>query len=163
MVKPARENGWGSTRILGELKKLGVKAISRNTVKRILREEGYDTGPKRGAGTREDFLKRHAHSVWQCDFFTQRIITAGGFRYAFVLVFMNVKTRQVVLSPATLNPDEPWAIAQSEPFVKEARGRGLKVRTVQHDRDVKFSAAFAAALERKRVKALSGMATVPRT
>ena len=48
VIKLARENGWGYTRFLGELKKLGVKAISRNTVKRILREEGYETGPKRG-------------------------------------------------------------------------------------------------------------------
>ncbi len=37
VVKLARGNGWNYTPILGELKKLSVKAISRNTVKRILR------------------------------------------------------------------------------------------------------------------------------
>ena len=47
----ARENDWGYTRILGELKKLGIKPPSRNTVKNILKENGLEPGPKRGAGT----------------------------------------------------------------------------------------------------------------
>ena len=38
IVKLARENDWGYTRILGELRKLGIKAVSRNTVKAILKE-----------------------------------------------------------------------------------------------------------------------------
>ncbi len=31
VVKLARENDWGYTRILGELRKLGIQSISRNT------------------------------------------------------------------------------------------------------------------------------------
>src|SRR6187200_68739 len=68
IVKLARENDWGYTRILGELKKLGIRSMSKNTVKRILKENGLDPVPKRGAGTWDDFLKRHAASLWQCDF-----------------------------------------------------------------------------------------------
>jgi putative transposase len=51
ILKLARENQWGYTRILGELKKLGICSISRNTVKRILKDSGLDPGPKRGEGT----------------------------------------------------------------------------------------------------------------
>ncbi len=46
----ARDTGWGYRRILGELKKLRIK-ISRSTVARVLRENGFDPGPKRGEGT----------------------------------------------------------------------------------------------------------------
>lgn len=48
VLKLARENAWGYTRILGELRKLGVSKISRTTVLHILRAEGLDPGPKRG-------------------------------------------------------------------------------------------------------------------
>lgn len=51
IIKLARENDWGYTRILGEIKKLGIKPPSRNTVKNILKENGLEPGPKRGAGT----------------------------------------------------------------------------------------------------------------
>jgi hypothetical protein len=52
----ARENAWGYTRILGELKKLGVGKISRSTVIKILKDNGLEPGPRRGEGTWDDFL-----------------------------------------------------------------------------------------------------------
>jgi putative transposase len=152
VLKLAHENDWGYTRILGELKKLGIRSISRNTVKRILRENGIDPGPKRGAGTWDEFLKRHAVSLWQCDFLTQRIVTIKGIRDAFVLVFIHLKTRQVIISPATMHPNESWIVQQADAFVAEARRRGLRVRRVQHDRDRKLSAAFKAQLRQRQVK-----------
>jgi putative transposase len=75
ILKLGRETGWGYTRILGELKKLGIRAITRNTVKNILKAAGLDPGPKRGEGTWDEFLKQHAASLWQCDFFSQRVLT----------------------------------------------------------------------------------------
>lgn len=42
VLKLARENSWGYTRILGELRKLGIRSISRQTVKVILKENGID-------------------------------------------------------------------------------------------------------------------------
>jgi putative transposase len=64
VLKLARENEWGYTRIIGELKKLGVTPPSKNTVKRILQAKGLGPGPKRGRDTWDDFLKRHARSLW---------------------------------------------------------------------------------------------------
>ena len=54
IIKLARENDWGYARIMGELKKLGVTPPSRNTVKNILKENGLEPGPKRGAGTQRE-------------------------------------------------------------------------------------------------------------
>ncbi|MCE2797886.1 MAG: hypothetical protein LW816_21395, partial [Planctomyces sp.] len=58
MLKLARENDWGYTRILGELRKLGIKSVSRQTVKMILKEHGIDSGPQRGKGSWEARLRR---------------------------------------------------------------------------------------------------------
>lgn len=151
----------GYTRILGELKKLGVRSISRNIVKRILKDAGLDPGPKRGEGTWDEFLKQHAASLWQCDFFSKRILTLKGIREAFVIAFLNVKTRQVILSPATLHPNEEWVVAQAESFVKQARDSALPVRYVQHDHDKKFPKGFVAALRRFRVRNKQGAYRAP--
>ena len=51
VIKLAKENEWGYTRILGELRKLHITSVSRNTVKKILKENGLDPGPQRGKGT----------------------------------------------------------------------------------------------------------------
>jgi putative transposase len=48
---------------MGELKKLGIKPPSRNTVKAILRENGLEPGPKRGEGMWDEFLKMHAATL----------------------------------------------------------------------------------------------------
>lgn len=163
ILKLAKENQWGYTRILGELKKLGIRSISRNTVKRILKEAGYDPGPKRGEGTWDEFLKQHAASLWQCDFFSKRILTLKGVRDAFVIAFLNVKTRQVILSPATMHPDEEWVVAQAESFVQQARSQRLPVSLLQHDRDTKFTKCFEATLKRHRVRTKRGAYRAPNT
>ena len=95
ILKLADSNGLQYTRILGELRKLGIESITRNTVKNILKRNGYDVGPKRGPGTWDEFLNRHAKTMWQCDFFSKKIVSKAGLRDIFVLVFLNVKTRQV--------------------------------------------------------------------
>lgn len=58
VLKLARENTWGYTRILGELRKLGIRNISRQTVKMILKEHDIDPGPQRGKGSWEARLRR---------------------------------------------------------------------------------------------------------
>ncbi len=65
VLRLAKETSWGYTRILGELRKLGIKSISRQTVKVILKENDIDPGPKRGKGTWDEFLKIHADTLWQ--------------------------------------------------------------------------------------------------
>ena len=58
VIRMARENAWGYTRIKGALKNLGHK-IARNTIKRILQEGGlkrwtqqFDQRPQRVSSNR---------------------------------------------------------------------------------------------------------------
>ncbi|HTU23752.1 MAG TPA: integrase core domain-containing protein [Pirellulales bacterium] len=149
ILKLAKENSWGYTRILGELKKLGVRAVSRNTVKNILKANGLEPGPQRGPGTWDEFLKIHAATLWQCDFFSKRVLTPKGFRELFVVVFLHVGTRRAFLTPATEHPNEAWVIQQAQAFVRHARAKKLGAEIIMHDRDTKFTASFDAALRQE--------------
>jgi len=147
IIKLARENDWGYTRILGELKKLGIKPPSRNTVKNILKENGLEPGPKRGAGTWDEFLKIHAATLWQCDFYAKKVLTPKGFRDLFLLVFLHVETRRVFIAPSTFHPNEEWVTEQAKAFLEHAKEARLGTKIVMHDCDTKFTASFDDILE----------------
>ena len=74
ILKMARENDWGFGRIQGELKTLGIK-ISRTTIKKILLENGLDPWPEHTRGSWAEFIKRHAETIWACDFIFSRVLT----------------------------------------------------------------------------------------
>ena len=95
VIQIAKHTGWGYSRILGELKKLRVGRISRQTVKNILVENGFDPGPKRGRGSWKEFLRIHTETLWQCDFLSKRIWTLHGPRQVFALAFIHLATRRV--------------------------------------------------------------------
>jgi putative transposase len=107
IVQMATNTGWGYKRILGELKKLRIRSISRSTVARILQEHGFDPGPKRGAGTWHDFVQRHVKTLWATDFFTKKVWTPRGLVEFYVLFFIHIDTRRVHVAGLTANPDGP--------------------------------------------------------
>ena len=142
VVRMARETGWGYTRILGELRKLGMGRISRQTVKNILRENGFEPGPKRDRGTWSEFLKIHADTLWQIDFFSKRIWTLQGPRQAFSMAFLHVATHRVFVTPSTCKPDAGWMKAQANGFFRFAEERNLGCEILIRDLDGKYSSAF---------------------
>jgi putative transposase len=105
VLRIARENSWGYTRMLGELRQLGITHISRQAVKAILKKQGISPAPDRGGGTWTEFIRIHAATLWQCDFLTKPIWTPKGLVNLYVLVFLHIGTRRLWLSPATRRPD----------------------------------------------------------
>ena len=144
VLRIAKETGWGYTRIMGELRRLGI-AVSRSTVKNILRQAGLEPGPQRGPGSWSEFLKIHAETLWQCDFFSTQAWTPRGLVECFALVFIHVGSRRVWVSPITAHPDGPWVERQARRFA-EAEPAPEKA-VVFHDRDTKFTTEFRAALK----------------
>jgi putative transposase len=142
VIRIAQETGWGYTRILGELKKLGVTRISRQTVVNILKANGLEPGPRRGPGTWDEFLKIHAQTLWQCDFFSKRILSRVGMPQVFALVFLNVATRRVWISPATRHPTEVWVEEQAKAFIEHAKSEQLGVGLVTRDNDQIYKKGF---------------------
>ena len=152
ILKLAKDNGWGYTRILGELRKLGIQSVTRNTVKKILKRNGYETGPNRGPGTWDEFLTRHAKTMWQCDFFSKKIVSKTGLRDIFVLVFLNVKTRSVFITPSTYKPNEAWMIQQAEAFAEHTKKVKIPCKILMHDNDGKYSKPFLASFAKSKIK-----------
>lgn len=146
VLRIARETGWGYTRILGELKKLGIRTVSRTTVANILREHGFDPGPKRGEGTWDEFLTIHAKTLWACDFLPRRVLTWRGWRDAYVLVFINILSRRAWISTSTLHPTRVWTARQTELFCETFANDPNAPTIVLHDRDSKFFGDFRALL-----------------
>ena len=148
----AEETGFGLTRIIGELRKLGITKISRQTVRNILKEHGIEPSPDRTSDCWADFLKRHGETLWGCDFFSVKSVTAKGIRDLYVLVFLCLKTREVIVTESTLHPDSAWVCKQTEWFIEQTKDREKKPEMILHDRDVKFTKEFTTTVKNAGMK-----------
>ena len=151
IVQMAKDTGWGYSRILGELRKLGLGKLSRQSVKNILVENGLDPGPKRGKGSWSEFLKIHAETLWQVDFFSKNVWTLQGPRQVFALAFVHVATRRVFATSATYQPDSIWMAAQANAFLTHVDRQRLRCETVIRDRDGKYTADFERAFQKRGI------------
>ena len=84
-----KETGWGYTKIIQALRRLGHK-VSRQTVKNVLVNAGLGPEPHDHPDTWSEFLKRHAETLWQCDFASKRKWTISGMVYVYFLVFIHL-------------------------------------------------------------------------
>ena len=151
VLRLARENDWGYTRILGELKNLGVRKICRSTVVNILREAGLDPGPKRGEDTWDDFIKRHAATPWSCDFFSKHVWTLRGWVEVYVLFFLNVETRRVHIAGLTAHPDRAWMAQQARNTAIFFAVQDVKPEVLLRDNDQKYGPEFDVVFEAEGV------------
>ena len=147
ILRLARENaGWGVRRIVGELKKLAVKA-SRSSIRRVLVDENILPDPDRHApkGVQtpwRKFIAIHMNAMVACDFFCKTIWTPLGKRISYVLAFVHLGSRRVFLSPSTYNPSGEWLQQQARNVSMWAEDEGIDVRFLIRDRDAKFTKAF---------------------
>ena len=112
VLRLADENlRWGFRRIVGELKKLGIR-IGYTTARNILKEAGYhpasDRAKRKPPLPWTTFVHANMESMVGCDFFTKRIYTLRGVVDAYVLVFIHLGSRKVLCSSSTYNPSTKW-------------------------------------------------------
>src|SRR5688572_32734302 len=114
---------------------MGMTKISRQTVVNILKRHNLDPGPNRGPGTWDELLKMHAETLWQCDFFSKRVVSRFRIRQVFAMVFINVATRRVHVSPSTGSPTTEWVADQARKFIEHAEKSGLPLAVITRDND----------------------------
>ncbi|VTU02510.1 Integrase catalytic region OS=Rhodopirellula sallentina SM41 GN=RSSM_03231 PE=4 SV=1 [Gemmataceae bacterium] len=146
VLRLGRETGWGYTRILGELRKLGVRGVSRTTVKTILKDAGLDPSPERVLGTWDTFVRRHAVTLWASDFLTVRTTTLGGLVDLYLLCFIHVGTRRAFVAGISANPTRWWVTQQARNASMQMGEWGLPATHVLIDHDTKYTAVFDAVL-----------------
>jgi transposase InsO family protein len=149
ILQLAREDShWGYTRIVGELRKLGI-TVSATLVRNVLRRAGVPPAPERDASSWRAFLRQHANAILACDLFT---VDTVWLRRLYVLFFVSIGTRRVEYVACTTNPHTAWMIQQARNLLMELDDRGPPPRFLIHDRDTKFSRAFDAVLESEDIE-----------
>jgi hypothetical protein len=95
---------WGSPRIVGELRKLGIE-VAKSTV------EKYRVRPRKlPSPTWKAFLKNHMREVVALDFFTVPTVTC---KVLFVLVILAHDRRRVIHCNVTEHPTAAWTAQQA--------------------------------------------------
>lgn len=152
LLRLARENIWGYSRLLAELNKLGISAICRTTIRNILDEAGLPHHPERGRTGWDHFVRRHLDTLVACDFFTKEVWTPLGKRFAYALVFLHVGTRKIYVSPPTFHPNARWVTQQARNVLLHLRDEGLGASILIHDRDTKFTQQFDAIFASENIR-----------
>jgi putative transposase len=158
IVRLATENPrWGYRRIHGELKKLGVVA-SITTIRNVLRRQGLGPAPRRSGPTWTEFLRAQA-SVLACDFFTVETVF---FRRLYVIFFIELSSRRVLLANCTTTPDGAWVTQQARNLVLCLDDKSWPVRLLIHDRDAKFPAVFDGVFKSEGIEVIRTPIRAPR-
>jgi putative transposase len=136
VVRLGRENPRWGVRIQGELRKLGIR-VGASTIRRILRRAGLGPAPRRTGPTWSEFLRAQGRGALACDFFT---VEAVSLKTLYVLFFIELSTRRVLVAGTTSRPDSAWITQQARnlSITQELKDTHLLLR----DRDAKFSGSF---------------------
>jgi putative transposase len=142
VVRLARENlAWGYDRIVGAVHNLGYD-ISDQTIGNILQRNGLGTSPERRKNTTwASFIRQHRDVLWATDFFTTEIWTRWGLTTNYVLFFIQVQSRRIVVGGISQNPTEAW-MKQIARNVTGVEGVLVGARYLIHDRDAKYTQSF---------------------
>ena len=151
---------WGYDRIAGALSNLGHK-ISGQTVANVLKRNGLEPVKERKKGeTWAEFIRRHKEVLWATDLFTCEVWTKGGLTTFYVLFFIHLKTRRVVIGGVSENPDGSW-VTQITRNVTGCDEPMSEARYLIHDRDAKYTCEFRNLLKASGIESLKLPARSP--
>ncbi|MFT5240324.1 MAG: putative transposase, partial [Kiritimatiellia bacterium] len=138
----SKENpSWGYDRIAGALDNLG-HSISDQTVGNVLKRHGFAPSPERRQNTTwAQFIRQHKEVLWATDFFSAEVWTKTGLTTFYVLFFIHVVARRVVLGGVTEYPKEEW-MKQVARNVTGFDGEMTDSKFLIHDRDTKYTTSF---------------------
>ena len=154
VVQFAQDNAsWGYDRIAGALANLEI-IVSDQTVGNVLKKHGLGpTEERKRHVTWAQFIRRHKDVLWATDFFTTEVWTSTGLTTFYVLFFIHVQTRRIVLGGTTPSPNEAWMKQVARNLTGED-GPIQNARFLLHDRDAKYSEGFDAVFVTAGIKPL---------
>jgi len=138
IVRMAKENpSWGYFRIKGELLKLG-HTVAATTIRFVLLRAGVSPSPHRAGMSWKRFLATHAQTLVVADFLS---VDTVFFKRLYVLIYMHLASRRVLLAACTANPNEAWMTQQARNLAWTLDEEGIEVTALIHDRDKKFASS----------------------
>jgi len=121
---------WGSPRIVGELRKLGIN-VAKSTVEKYRPRVRKPPSP-----TWKAFLNNHVADIVACDFFT---VPTATFHVLFVFILLAYERRRIVHCNITEHPTAQWTAQH----IVEAFPWDTAPRYLLRDRDAIYSMAFS--------------------
>ena len=135
IIQMASDNPrWGYFRIRGELLKLGHR-VAATTIRSILLSAGMPPAGRRSEMTWKQFLAAHAETLLAADFSVDTIF----FKRLYVLIYVHLATRRVLMASCTAEPNEGWMTQQARNLSWTLEEEGIEPSVVIHDRDKKFA------------------------
>jgi transposase InsO family protein len=155
LIEMATQNTtWGYTRLRGALQNVGYE-VGRNTIKRILREEGIEPAPlRRKRYSWATFIKAHLSAVAACDFFTVEVVSLVGLVRYHVFFLIDVASRRVEIAGISRCPDGLWMEQQARNLLDTVDGFLAAKRYLILDRDPLYTREFRAAVERGGIEVI---------
>ena len=149
VVRLALENdwgsdAWGSKRIVGEIRKLGV-TIVKSTVSAILRRHGIPPAPKRGRVSDDERSVIHDPATTAAiDFAKVLIIDKGIICLMSVLIAIHLKSREIQIVNVAHDPDGSITEQYAKNLTMAVVGffHRLGILTVIMDRDPIYTQKF---------------------
>jgi transposase InsO family protein len=130
---------WGSPRIVGELRKLGIN-VAKSTV------EKYRPRPcKPSSPTWKAFLNNHVQDIVACDFFTVPTATC---RVLFVFIMLAHERRRILHFNITKHPTAQWTAQH----IVEAFPWDTAPRYLLRDRDAIYGEHFQQRIKNRGIK-----------
>lgn len=105
----------------------------------MLKRHGLEPVPERERnGTWKEFIDRHRDVMWATDFLTVEVLSPCGLVTCYVLFFIHLGTRRVVLGGITPSPNAQF-MQQVPRNLTGWDGELAEARHIIHDRDTKFA------------------------
>jgi hypothetical protein len=155
IIQFARENkSWGYNRIAGALENLGYD-ICPSSVANIMKRNGLNPSGDRTKGgmSWKEFIRLHKDVIWGSDFFTAEVWTPFGLKTFYILFFIHLNTRKIVLGGITEHPDGDW-VEQVARNLTWWDGELENAKYLIHDRDTKYTAKFDMIMKSTGIKPL---------
>ena len=160
MIRMARENPrWGYTRIRGALYNVDHE-VGRNTIKRILLDNGFDPRRKKGMSWKT-FLMAHWSATAATDFFSVEVIIRSCLVRYFVLFVIDLKTRRIEIAGILPRPDDVWMRQIARNLTDAEDGFLNGSHYLVYDRDPLFTRKFSKTLAFAGVKTVRLPARIP--
>jgi putative transposase len=141
---------WGTERIRGELRKLGI-AVSNGSIRRYR----WRPAPRPLSQTWRTFLRTHAHQIWAADLFTVPTVT---FRTLSVVFFITHDRRELVHFRITAYPTAAWVWRQ----LIEAIAWSRQPKYLLRDRDAVSGRDFPTRAQELGIRTLLAPFRAPR-
>jgi putative transposase len=144
----------GYTRLRGALKNVGY-TVGRNTIKRILKEQGIEPAPlRRRQYSWATFIKVHLSAITAADFFTVEVLSWVGLVRYHVFFVMDLASRRVEIGGISRSPDGMWMEQVARNLLDAEDGFLLGKRYLILDRDPLYTREFRTAMNRGGVEVL---------